>query len=57
VDPIGAGLAAGFGLADNDTLLAMTQKRLELASGLKVLQHKAPQQEAPHVPSRAVGQE
>ncbi len=52
MDPISTGLASGFGLADKDTLLAMTQKRRELAFGLKVLQ-----QEAPHVPSHAVGQE
>ena len=52
VDPIRTGLAAGFGLADKDTVLVLTQKRLELASGLKVLQ-----QEAPHVLSYEVGQE
>ena len=51
-DPIRTGLAAGFGLADTDVVLVMTQKRLELASGLKVMQ-----QEAPHVLSYEVGQE
>jgi hypothetical protein len=38
VDPIRTGLVAGFGLSDTDAVLVMTQKRLELASGLKVLQ-------------------
>jgi prolyl 4-hydroxylase len=51
-DPIRTGLAAGFGLVDTDVVLVMTQKRLELASGLKVIQ-----QEAPHVLSYEVGQE
>jgi prolyl 4-hydroxylase len=51
-DPIRTGLAAGFGLADTDVVLVMTQKRLELASGLRVIQ-----QEAPHVLSYEVGQE
>lgn len=51
-DPIRTGLAAGFGLADSDVVLVMTQKRLELASGLKVIQ-----QEAPHVLSYEAGQE
>lgn len=51
-DPIRTGLAAGFGLADTDVVLVLTQKRLELASGLKVLQ-----QEAPHVLSYEPGQE
>jgi hypothetical protein len=52
LDPISTGLAAGFGLAAKDTAPATTQKRLELASGLKLLQ-----QEATHVLSRAVGRE
>lgn len=51
-DPIRTGLAAGFGLADTDVVLVMTQKRLELASGLLVRQ-----QEAPHVLSYEAGQE
>ena len=51
-DPIRTGLAAGFGLADTDVVLVLAQKRLELASGLKVMQ-----QEAPHVLSYEVGQE
>lgn len=51
-DPIRTGLAAGFGLADTDVVLVLTQKRLELASGLKVIQ-----QEAPHVLSYEPGQE
>ncbi len=51
-DEIRTGLAAGFGLVDTDVVLVMTQKRLELASGLKVLQ-----QEAPHVLSYEPGQE
>ncbi len=51
-DPIRTGEAAGFGLADTDLILALTQKRLELASGLHVLQ-----QEAPHVLSYQRGQE
>lgn len=51
-DPIRTGLAAGFGLATTDMILALTQKRLELASGLAVLQ-----QEAPHVLSYEVSQE
>jgi len=51
-DPIRTGLAAGFGLADTDIVLVLTQKRLELASGLAVHQ-----QEAPHVLSYEVGQE
>jgi prolyl 4-hydroxylase len=51
-DPIRTGLAAGFGLADTDVVLVLTQKRLELASGLKVIQ-----QEAPHVLSYEAGQE
>ncbi len=46
------GLAAGFGLADTDIVLVLTQKRLELASGLHIHQ-----QEAPHVLSYEVGQE
>jgi prolyl 4-hydroxylase len=41
-DSIRTGLAAGFGLADTDLVLLMTQKRLELASGLKVQQQEAP---------------
>jgi len=52
VDPIRTALAAGFGLSDTDSVPVMTQKRLQLASGLKVLQ-----QEAPHVLSYEVGQE
>ena len=52
VDEIRTGLAAGFGLADTDVVLVMTQKRLELASGLHVQQ-----QEAPHVLSYEPGQE
>ncbi|OYW43389.1 MAG: hypothetical protein B7Z38_01835 [Rhodobacterales bacterium 12-64-8] len=52
VDPVRTGEAAGFGLADTDLILALTQKRLELASGLHVHQ-----QEAPHVLSYRVGQE
>ena len=52
VDPIRTGMAAGFGLAQTDVVLMMTQKRLELASGLKVRQ-----QEAPNVLSYEVGQE
>jgi len=52
VDPVRTGEAAGFGLADTDLILALTQKRLELASGLHVHQ-----QEAPHVLSYEVGQE
>jgi prolyl 4-hydroxylase len=51
-DPIRTGEAAGFGLADTDLILALTQKRLELASGLHVHQ-----QEAPHVLSYRPGQE
>ena len=51
-DPIRSGLAAGFGLADTDIALVLTQKRLELASGLALHQ-----QEAPHVLSYEVGQE
>jgi prolyl 4-hydroxylase len=51
-DPIRTGEAAGFGLADTDVILALTQKRLELASGLHVHQ-----QEAPHVLSYQPGQE
>ncbi len=51
-DPIRSGLAAGFGLADTDIVLVLTQKRLELASGLALHQ-----QEAPHVLSYEVGQE
>ena len=51
-DPVRTGEAAGFGLADTDLILAMTQKRLELASGLHVHQ-----QEAPHVLSYQPGQE
>ncbi len=51
-DPIRSGEAAGFGLADTDLILALTQKRLELASGLHVHQ-----QEAPHVLSYQPGQE
>lgn len=52
MDPIRTGLVAGLGPSDTDTVLEITQKRLELASGLKVLQ-----QEAPHVPSCEVGRE
>jgi len=52
LDPISTRLAAGFGLAAKDTAPATTQKRLELASGLKLLLQKAT-----HVPSYAVGQE
>lgn len=52
MDPIRTGLVAGFGPSDTDAVLVMTQKRLELASGLKVLQ-----QEAPHVLRYEVGQE
>jgi prolyl 4-hydroxylase len=52
VDPIRTGLAAGFGLADTDVVFVMTQKRLELASGLKIQQ-----QEAPFVLSYEPGQE
>ena len=52
MDPIRTGLVAGFGPSDADAVLVMTQKRLELASGLKVLQ-----QEAPHVLRYEVGQE
>ncbi len=44
--------AGGFGLADTDIVLVLTQKRLELASGLKVKQ-----QEAPHVLFYEVGRE
>lgn len=51
-DPIRTGLAAGFGLADTDIVLVLTQKRLELASGLAVHQ-----QEAAHVLCYEVGQE
>jgi predicted 2-oxoglutarate/Fe(II)-dependent dioxygenase YbiX len=51
-DPIRTGLAAGFGLADTDIVLVLTQKRLALASGLAVHQ-----QEAPYVLSYEVGQE
>lgn len=51
-DPIRTGEAAGFGLADTDVILALTQKRLELASGLHVHQ-----MEAPHVLSYRPGQE
>ena len=51
-NPIRTGEAAGFGLADTDMILALTQKRLELASGLHVHQ-----QEAPHVLSYQPGQE
>ena len=51
-DPVRTGLSAGFGLADTDLVLVLTQKRLELASGLAVRQ-----QEAPHVLSYEVGQE
>jgi prolyl 4-hydroxylase len=42
-DPARTGDAAGFGLADTDLILALTQKRLELASGLHVHQLEAPQ--------------
>lgn len=42
-DPVRTGEAAGFGLADTDVILALTQKRLELASGLHVHQQEAPQ--------------
>ncbi|MEZ6031267.1 MAG: 2OG-Fe(II) oxygenase [Hyphomonadaceae bacterium] len=42
-DPVRTGEAAGFGLADTDLILALTQKRLELASGLHVHQQEAPQ--------------
>ena len=52
LDPMRTGEAAGFGLDDTDLILALTQKRLELASGLHVHQ-----QEAPHVLSYQVGQE
>jgi predicted 2-oxoglutarate/Fe(II)-dependent dioxygenase YbiX len=51
-DPIRTGLAAPFGLADTDVVTVLTQKRLELASGLLVQQ-----QEAPFVLSYEVGQE
>ncbi len=52
LDPIRTGLAAGFGMADTDIVLVMTQKRLELASGLTVRQ-----QESPYILSYAPGQE
>lgn len=42
-DPVRTGETAGFGLADTDLILALTQKRLELASGLHVHQQEAPQ--------------
>jgi predicted 2-oxoglutarate/Fe(II)-dependent dioxygenase YbiX len=42
-DPVRTGEAAGFGLSDTDVILALTQKRLELASGLHVHQQEAPQ--------------
>jgi prolyl 4-hydroxylase len=42
-DPVRTGESAGFGLADTDVILALTQKRLELASGLHVHQQEAPQ--------------
>jgi prolyl 4-hydroxylase len=42
-DPVRTGEATGFGLADTDVILALTQKRLELASGLHVHQQEAPQ--------------
>jgi hypothetical protein len=51
-DPHRTGAAAGYGLADTDLVFALTQKRLELASGLLVHQ-----QEAPHVLSYEPGQE
>lgn len=51
-DPIRTGLAAGFGLVTTDMVMVLTQKRLELASGLLVQQ-----QEAPFVLSYEVGQE
>jgi len=51
-DPVRTGEAAGYGLADTDLILALTQKRLELASGLHVRQ-----QEAPHILSYTQGQE
>ena len=34
--------ATGFGLADTDVVLVLIQKRLELASGLKMIQQEAP---------------
>jgi hypothetical protein len=52
LDPVRSGLAAPFGLATKDMVLVLTQKRLELASGLAILQ-----QEAPHVLSYEVRQE
>jgi prolyl 4-hydroxylase len=51
-DPVRTGEAAGYGIADTDLILALTQKRLELASGLHVRQ-----QEAPHILSYTEGQE
>ena len=42
-DPVRTAESAGFGLADTDVILALTQKRLELASGLHVHQQEAPQ--------------
>ena len=51
-DPHRTGAAAGLGLADTDLILALTQKRLELASGLHVHQ-----QEAPQILSYEIGQE
>ena len=51
-DPIRTGLAAGFGVATTDVVMVLTQKRLELASGLMV-----GQQEAPYVLSYEPGQE
>lgn len=51
-DPIRTGLAAGFGLPFTDVVILLTQKRLELASGLTMAQ-----QEAPYVLSYEPGQE
>jgi prolyl 4-hydroxylase len=49
---IRTGLAAGFGLAGTDIVVVLTQKRLELASGLHIHQ-----KEAPHMLSDEAGQE
>lgn len=51
-DPIRTGFASGFGLADTDVILVLTQERLARGSGLALRQ-----QEAPFVLSYEPGQE